>query len=161
MKTSNVTLIIITIILIAMQSVAYGDTGLSYGETVKLIKTTMADNPSDYRKESYGAIQFDRCRLDYSVAGTYPVGDLYDFKFSAIDFSSLDPRTSKTGNDYTPFIILSFTNYFTSRDSYRELQQRTLVVNLSSEEKAAVLFKAFLHLGELCRGGGMAVAHNP
>lgn len=161
MKNTNITLLVTIIVFWALQSIAYCDSGLSYEETVKLIKTTMADNPSDYRKERYGAIQFDKCRLDYGVAGTYPVGDLYDFKFSAIDFSSLDPRTSKTGNDYTPFIILSFTNYFSARDSYRELQLRTLVVNLSSEEKAAVLFKAFLHLGELCHGGGMAVAHNP
>ncbi len=160
-KTKNIILLVVTIVLLAMQSIAYCDGGLSYAETVNLIKTTMVDNPSEYRKESYGTIKFDKCSLDYSVAGTYPVGDLYNIKYSTIDFSSLDPQESKTGNDYTPFIVLSFNNYFTSQDGYRELKLRTLVVNLSSEEKAEVLFKAFLHLGELCRGRGLTVAHNP
>jgi len=160
-KTNNITFLVVTIVLLAMQSIAYCDSGLSYDETVSLIKATMVDNPSDFRKESSGAINFDKCSLAYSVAGTYPVGDLYNIKFSAIDFSSLDPQESKTGNDYTPFIVLSFNNYFSSQDGYRQLKLRTLVVNLSSEEKAEVLFKAFLHLGELCRGRGMAVAHNP
>jgi len=140
-KINNITLLVVSIVLLAMQSSAYCDTGLSYAETVKLIKSTMEDSPSEYRKESYGAIKFDGCRLDYSVAGTYPVGE-------------------KTGNDYTPFIILSFENYFDSRDGYQELQLRNLVVNLASEEKAAVLVKAFLRLGELCRTHGMAVVHN-
>jgi len=159
-KINNITLLVVSIVLLAMQSSAYCDTGLSYAETVKLIKSTMEDSPSEYRKESYGAIKFDGCRLDYSVAGTYPVGDLYNIRFSAIDFSSLNPQGSKTGNDYTPFIVLSFENYFDSRDGYQELQLRNLVVNLASEEKAAVLVKAFLRLGELCRTHGMAVVHN-
>lgn len=161
MKSKNSSLLIGTILLLAMQGIAYCDSSLSYSETVRLIKTTMMDSPSDYRKESYGAIIFDRCSLDYSVAGTYPVGDLYNIKFSNIDFSSLDPREAKTGNDYTPFIILGFENYFTSRDSDQELQLRNLVINLSSEKKAEVLFKAFLRLGEICRGDGMVAAHNP
>ena len=161
MKTKNIALFVVTIVLLAIQSIAYCDSGLSYAETVRLIKTTMVDNPSDFRKESYGTVKLDKCSLEYSVAGTYPVGDLYNIKFSNIDFSSLDPQAATTGNDYTPFIILGFNDYFTTRDGYQELKLRTLVVNLSSEEKAAVLFKAFLHLGELCRGGGVAVAHNP
>jgi len=160
-KTNNITFLVVTIVLLAMQSNAYCDSGLSYDETVRFIKTTMVDNPSDYRKESYGVVNLDKCSLDYSVAGTYPVGDLYNIKFSTIDFSSLDPQESKTGNDYTPFIILSFNNHFTSTDGYRQLKLRTLVVNLSSEEKAEVLFKAFLHLGEICRGRGVAISHNP
>lgn len=127
---------------------------MNYAQTVDLIKTTMEASPSAYRKESYGAIKFDDCRLDYSVAGTYPVGDLYNIKFTGIDFSSLDPAGAKTGNDYTPFIIVSFAHYFTASDGHQELQQRNLVVNLDSEEKAAVLLKAFLHFGEICRGGG-------
>jgi len=159
-KINSITRLVVTIVLLAMQSVAYCDSGLSYAETVRLIKTTMVDNPSDYRKESYGTINFDKCSLAYSVAGTYPVGDIYNIKFSTIDFSSLDPQESKTGKDYTPFIVLSFNDYFKANDGSQELKLRTLVVNLCSEEKAEVLFKAFLHLGELCRGREVTVAHN-
>ena len=161
MKTKNIILFVVTIILLSMQSIAYCAGGLSYTETVSLIKTIMVDNPSDYRKESYGTVKFDQCSLEYSVAGTYPVGGLYNIKFSNINFSGLDPQEAKTGNDYTPFILLSFNDYFTSMDGYQELKLRTLVVNLSSEEKTEELFKAFLHLGELCRGRGVTAAHIP
>ena len=98
MKTKDITLLVVTIVLLAMQSIAYCDGGLSYEETVRLIKTTMVDYPSDFRKESYGTVKLDKCSLEYSVAGTYPVGDLYSIKFSNIDFSSLDPQAATTGN---------------------------------------------------------------
>jgi hypothetical protein len=110
----------------------------------------MASSTSDYRKEKYGSITFDKCILDYSVSGRYPVGDLYNMKFSSIDFSSLNYQASKAGHDYTAFIILNFNNYIQYKDDVKSLKIRTIVVNVFSDEKAQLLFKAFLHLGELC-----------
>jgi hypothetical protein len=159
-RTNNITLLIVALVLLTLPGIASCGDSRSYTETVNFIRTTMADYPSEYRKETYGPITFASCRLDYSVAGAYPVGDLYDIKFTGIDFSTLDPREAKTGNDYTPFIILSFKNHFTSRDGYQELKLRNLVINLSSEAKAAELYRAFLHLGALCSCQGRAVDHN-
>jgi hypothetical protein len=110
----------------------------------------MANSTSDYRKESYGYIRFDKCSLDFNVLGTYPVGDLYNIKFNTIDFSSLNARVSKAGHDYTAFIILNFNNSFQFKDQFRDLSIHTVVVNVSTDEKAQLLFNAFLHLGELC-----------
>jgi hypothetical protein len=110
----------------------------------------MANNTSYARKENYGYIRFNKCSLDYNVMGTYPVGDLYNIKFSNIDFSSLNDRLSKTGHDYTSFIILNFTNDIRLKDNTKELNIHTVVVNVSTDEKAQELFDAFLHLGKLC-----------
>jgi hypothetical protein len=129
---------------------AYCDDELSYDDTVNLIKSTMAGSTSGYRKETYGYIRFNKCSLDYKVSGTYPVGDLYTIQFSNIDFSSLNPQVSKAGHDYTAFIILNFTNSLQFKDDFKDLTIHTVVVNVSTDEKAQILYKAFLHLGELC-----------
>ena len=150
MKVKNIISALATILFIASSSIAYCDNELSYEDTINLIKETMANSTSAYRKESYGYIRFDKCSLDYNVMGTYPVGDLYDIKFSNIDFTSLNYQASKAGHDYTPFIILNFNSSFKCKDEFNELTIHTLVVNVSSDEKAQVLYKAFLHMGQLC-----------
>ena len=149
-KIKNIILITTTIFFFLFSGIAYCDNELSYDDTVNLIQKTMASSSSDYRKESYGYINLNKCRLDYNVFGTYPVGDLYNIKFSNIDFSSLNYQISKAGHDYTAFIILNFNNSFQSKDDLKTLTIRTVVVNVSTEENAQILFKAFLHLGELC-----------
>ena len=150
MQKKNIVSIMAAIFFLLISGVAYCDNGLSYDDTVNLIKETMANSTSDYRKESYGHIRFDKCRLDYNLSGTYPVGDLYKMKFSNIDLSSLNYRLSKAGHDYTAFIILNFNNSIQYSDEIKELKINTIVVNVSTDEKAQILFKAFLHLGELC-----------
>lgn len=151
MKRGSITSLIITFIFLLVTRNACCMDELSYDDTVNFITETMANNTSDARKESYGYIKIDKCILDYNVMGTYPVGDLYDLKFSNIDFSSLDDQLSKTGHDYTAFIILNFKNQFQFKGDSKELNIRTVVVNVSSDEKAQKLFDAFLHLGKLCR----------
>lgn len=150
MKNNYLPLIMATALLLVSNGVAYCDNLLAYEETVTLIKETMLSSTSDLRKESYGSIKFDKCSLNYSVSGTYPIGELYDINFSNIDFSSLRQRESKTGHDYTAFIILNFNNYFRSKSDFKNTTNRTMVINVSTDEKAQLLFKAFLHLGELC-----------
>jgi hypothetical protein len=150
MKIKNIISIMVTILFLLINGNAHCDNGLSYDDTVYLIKKTMVDSTSDYRKESYGYIRFNKCSLDYNVSGTYPVGDLYNIKFSNIDFASLNYKESRVGQDYTDFIILNFNNYVRYNDNVKDIPIRTVVVNISTDEKAQLLFKAFLHLGELC-----------
>jgi len=150
LKLKIIISIIVTFSFLLFSGIAYCDSGLSYDDTVNLITKTMVSSTSDYRKETYGYIRFDKCSLDYNVFGTYPVGDHYNIKFSNIDFSSLNYQVSKTGHDYTAFIILNFKNAFQIKDDFKELTVHTVVVNVSSDEKAQILFKAFLHLGKLC-----------
>jgi hypothetical protein len=142
---------ILTIFLsLSLSGNSYCYDGPSYEETVTAIKDTMTGSPSSARKESYGYIRFDKCLLDYKVSGTYPAGGLYDIKYSDVDFSTLNYQVSKVGHDYTAFIILNFDGYFQSKGEPADLTIRTLVVNVSDDERAQLLFKAFLHLGELC-----------
>ena len=150
MKVKYIISITAAVLFLSIIGNAHCDNELSYDDTVKLIKETMANSTSDYRKESYGYIRFDKCSLDYNVSGTYPAGDLYKMKFSNIDLSSLNYRSSKAGHDYTAFIILNFNNSIQYSDEFKELKINTVVVNVSTDEKAQILFKAFLHLGELC-----------
>jgi hypothetical protein len=149
-KIQNILSIAAAVLFLLVSDIAHCDNEPSYDDTVNLIKETMAGSTSDYRKERYGYIKFDKCSLDYSVSGMYPVGDLYNMKFSNIDFSSLNYQESKTGHDYTAFIILNFKNYVQYKDDVKSLKIRTIVVNVFSDEKAHLLFKAFLHLGKLC-----------
>lgn len=141
----------VTIILVLLiNGIAYSDDERLYDDTVKLIQETMANSTSDYRRETYGYININKCIMDYNVSGTYPVGDLYNIKFSNIDFSSLNYQVSKVGHDYTAFIILNFSKDLYSKNYNQDLTIRTVVVNVSTDEKAQLLFKAFLQLGELC-----------
>jgi len=71
-------------------------------------------------------------------------------KFANSDFSSLNDQVSKTDHDFTAFIILNFRNNLRYKDDSKELTIRTVVVNVSSNQKAQKLFDAFLHLGALC-----------
>lgn len=145
---------ITTVILLSFNNKAYCDTDLSYEDTVNLITEAMVNNVSDVRKESYGYIRFDKCGLEYNVLGTYPIGDLYNINYSNIDFSSLNYQSSKAGYDYTGFIILNFNNDIKLKEYFRELTVRTIVVSVSTAEKAQLLFKTFLHLGKLCGAPG-------
>ena len=149
--------VVAAIIAVSLHGIAYCETGPSYEDTVKLITQTMAASTSDARKETYGTINFTKCRLDYNVSGTYPVGELYNIKNHNIDFSSLNPQMSKTDHDYTPFIVLNFDSYFIVKDDFKDMAIRTLVVNVSTDEKTQILYKAFLHLGELCASSKSSV----
>ena len=137
--------------LLAIGTAAYCDSGRSYDATVEVIQKTMIGSDSGIRKESYGYIRFDKCIMEYNVRGTYPVGELYNLKFSNIDFSSLNPAGCKIGHDYTDFVILDFDTYLKRTDNSTDMMIRSIVINASPDEKTELLFKAFLHLGELCR----------
>ena len=150
MKFKKIVSTIAAILSLSANGIACCDDGLSYEDTAKSINETMASSISAYRKENYGYIKLDKCRLDYNVSGTYPAGTLYNIKYSDIDFSSLNYQNSKTGNDYTAFIILNFNNYLYYKANDNVIRIRTVVINVSDDESAQTLFKAFLHLGELC-----------
>ena len=150
MKRNNFISLLIAFLFLSVTCNAYCTNELSYDDTVNIITETMANSTSYARKESYGNIRFNNCILDYNVMGTYPVGDLYNMKFTNIDFSSLNDQESKTGHDYTAFILLNFRNNVQYKDDIKELTISTVVVNVSTDEKAQILFDAFLHLGKLC-----------
>jgi hypothetical protein len=151
MKNKITASILTAMALLVMGTTAYCDNGLSYDATVDVIKKTMIGSDSGIRKESYGYIRFDKCTMEYNVRGTYPVGELYDLKFSHIDFSSLNAAGCKIGHDYTDFVILDFDTPLTRTDNSKDMMIRSVVFNASPEEKTESLFKALLHLGELCR----------
>jgi len=150
MQIKNIITILATFSSLCISGIAYCDDELSYDDTVDLIQKTMVGSASDVRMESYGYIRFDKCSLDYKVSGTYPAGGLYDIKFSNIDFSSLNYKESSVGHDYTAFMMLNFKNAFQSKYDSKEISIHTAVINVSNDEKAQILFQAFLHLGELC-----------
>ncbi|MDR3578867.1 MAG: hypothetical protein P4L44_02765 [Oryzomonas sp.] len=150
MKHVNIIPVIVAILLLSMSCVAYGDNGLSYDDTVNLIKKTMPSNTSVARQESYEYIKIDNCILEYKVFGTFPVGTPYEIKFSGIDFSSLNNHQSKVGSDYTDFIILNFDKPAIYRINGTDLPIHTVVINTFDDKSKTMLFNAFLHLGELC-----------
>ncbi|QEM68800.1 hypothetical protein FO488_11950 [Geobacter sp. FeAm09] len=149
-KTKSIMAVMVPLLMFFSSNNCYSGNSLSQDETVDLIKETMVKNTSVSRKESYGYINFNKCLFEYKVSGTYPVGDLYNIKFSNMDFSSLNYELSKTGHDYTAFIILRFNNNITFKDDFKELTVNTIVVNTFDDAAAQTLFDAFLHLGELC-----------
>lgn len=132
---------------------AHCEQKLSYEETVDLIKKTMASSTSVERQESYGYIRLENCIMDYKVSGTYPVGDTYNINYSNLNFSGLNQQRSKAGHDYTSFIILNFDKQIEAKSNNEILKIHTVVVNVSDDVKAAILFKAFSDLGKLCRAG--------
>jgi len=146
----NIMTIMAAVIILLNSAPVYCDGGPSYGDTVSLIKNLMAGKTSEARKESYNYVRFDQCRLEYNVLGTFPAGGLYDIKYSGLDFSTLNYGVSKAGHDYTAFIILNFGSTLHAKDRDRDLTIRTVVVNVSDDENAQILYRAFLHLGELC-----------
>ena len=150
MKLKNVISMLVMLSLVTITGIAYGDNKLSYDETVSLIKETMVNGTSEARKESYDYIRFNECLMDYNVLGTYPSGGLYNLAFHNIDFSSLNYQASKVAVDYTSFIILNFNKYLQSTDAMKVLNIRTVVINVSDDEKAMILFEAFSNLGKLC-----------
>jgi hypothetical protein len=152
-KIKNCITVIVTIVFLSISGTGYCDSGLTYYDTVNLIKKLLPDISSDARKESYGYITFSDCTLDYNVSGTFPTGALYNIKYSNIDFSSLNYQVSKVGFDNSHFIILNFNNSFNYRMASDELTVRTVVIDAASNEQAQTLFTAFLHLGELCGAG--------
>lgn len=150
MKLVNIMFIIVVIFILSMGCNAYCDDEFSYDETVSLINKTMVSNASIARQESYDYIKIDKCILSYRVFGIFPVGTPYDVKFSGIDFSSLNYHQSKIGRDYTDFIILNFKQPAIYRIDAADISIHSVVINVSDDKSAKVLFKAFLHLGELC-----------
>jgi hypothetical protein len=151
MKNKIIASILTTMTLLLVGATAYCDSELSYDETVNVITKTMIGSDSGIRKENYGYIRFDKCSMEYNVLGTYPVGELYNLKFSNIDFSSLNTAGCKTGNDYTDFVILDFNTPLTRTDNGKDMMIRSIVINASPDDQTKLLFKSFLHLGELCR----------
>lgn len=146
----NIVSILVTILSIVLSGVAYCDNIPSYDDVANNIEEIMINNPSEARKERYGYVHINNCRMDYNVLGTYPVGELYNIKYSNMDFSNINYKLSRTGHDYTSFLILKFNNDIKYNDGIKELAVRTVVINIASDEKARELFKAFQQLGELC-----------
>ena len=142
--------VIATVMLLSMNGIGHCDSGLAYNDTVDLIKKILPGISSEVRKESYGSLRFNKCILDYSVSGTFPVGTLYNIAYSNIDFSSLNYNVSKVGVDSSHFIILNFNAPFNYKTQSDERTVSTVVIDAASYEQAQTLFKAFLHLGELC-----------
>ena len=122
----------------------------SYEEITKIITSTMRSSLSVARKESYSSIKFDTCKLEYTVSGTYPSGGLYTIKFSDLDFTALNLNNSKTGQDYTDFIILNFNKKFSYKSDIDNLMVGTTVINAADNEGAQTLFTAFFQLGTYC-----------
>ena len=149
---------IVAAVLMMISTSAYGAVA-SYEEITKIIDSTMRSSLSVARKESYGAIKFDRCKLEYTVSGTYPSGGLYTIKFSDLDFTSLNVNNSKTGQDYTDFIILNFNRKFSYKSDIDNLMVATTVINAADNEGANTLFKAFSLLGTFCGAQKSAEAH--
>lgn len=142
--------IILVIVFLSMSCIAYGDNELSYDDTVNMIRKTMSGNTSVARQERYEYIKIDKCILDYKVFGTFPVGTQYEIKFSGIDFSSLNFHQSKIGHDYTDFIMLNFNKPAIYGINGTDIPIHTVVINTFDDKSSKMLFKAFLHLGELC-----------
>lgn len=155
MKINAIIALVSMTCFLSSSKLSYCDSGLSYDDTVALIKKTMANNTSSYRQESYGYIKFDRCGLEYEVAGKYPVGSTYNIKYSGIDISSINPRESKVGHDYTAFLILSFKSYLEYNTGSNSLRVKTIVINASDDGATQKLLAAFLHLGQLCNPRGL------
>ena len=140
---------IVGAVLLMMSAVGYSGAA-SYEEITKTIASTMRSSLSAARKESYGSITFDTCKFAYTVSGTYPSGGLYTIKFSDLDFTALNLNNSKTGQDYTDFIILNFNKKFSYKSDIDTLMVGTTVINAADNEGAQTLFTAFSQLGKLC-----------
>ena len=118
-----------TIFFLSSNGSGYCNSGLTYNDTVALIKQLLPGISSDVRKESYGFIRFNGCILDYNVSGFYPVGTPYNITFSNIDFSSLDYQKSKTGVDSSHFVLLVFNNSFDYKTDSIDRKVSTVVIH--------------------------------
>ncbi|GFO68424.1 hypothetical protein GMLC_20030 [Geomonas limicola] len=134
-------------------SVAFAQPAPTLEETARYLERAMAGGTSEPRKESYRYVRADGCTLTYNVLGTYPSGGLYDITYRDLDFSSLDPAESRFGHDYTSFVMLYFDKPVRYQQGGEELKIRTVVVNVSDDERAGQLFEAFLRLARLCSAG--------
>ena len=155
-KIKHCITLIATFLFLSICGTGYCDNGLSYNDTVKLIKELMPNISSNIRKESYGYINFHECILDYNVSGTFPVGTPYDIKYSNIDFSSFNHEVSKVNdskNDPSNFIIVNFNNSINYVTASNDFPVHTIVIDAASYGQAQTLFKLFKHLGELCSVG--------
>ena len=146
----NLVSILTAVLLLLSSAIGCCAGDASYEETVSTIKSVMAGSTSDARKESYNYIRIDKCTLEYNVLGTFPSGGLYNIKYSGMDFSGLKYQGSKAGHDYTAFVVLNFKKELHAKDDSKDLAIRTVVVNVSDDASAQVLYRAFLQLGELC-----------
>lgn len=138
-----------TLFIVLNSCLAYCEQNISYQNTVDLIKKTMTSSTSVARQESYGYIRLENCIMDYNVSGTYPVGDTYNINYSSLNFSGLNQHLSKAGHDYTSFITLNFDKQIESKSNNEILNIHTVVVNVSNDAKAAILFNLIsknLHL---------------
>lgn len=146
----NIIAIMTAVLLLLGSTIGHCAGEASYDETVSTILKTMAGSTSEARKESYNYIRIDKCTLEYNVLGTFPSGGLYNIKYSGLDFSGLKYQGSKAGHDYTAFVTLNFKNDLHAKDGSKDLAIRTIVVNVSDDAGAQVLYQSFLQLGELC-----------
>ncbi|QXE92956.1 hypothetical protein [Geomonas subterranea] len=120
-------------------------------QTSDFIAATMMNSTSSARKESYQSVSFQGCRLDYTVSGTYPSGGLYTIRFRDLDFASLDAAGSKTGQDYTDYVVLRFQKPFSYQSLTDTLAVSTTVINVADREAAQSLLEASLRLAGQCR----------
>ncbi|QWV94489.1 hypothetical protein KP004_04700 [Geomonas oryzisoli] len=120
-------------------------------QTAAAIVATMSSSTSSARKESYQSIDFNGCRLSYTVSGTYPSGGLYTIKFQDLDFSALDVAACRSGQDYTDYVVLRFKKPFSYRSLTDTLSVSTTVINVADPEAAQTLLEGFVRLAEQCR----------
>lgn len=141
--------IIAALSMLLLATVSYGSDA-TYEELTKMVVSTMGNNLSAARQESYGPIKFDKCTFEYTVSGVYPSGGLYTIRFSDMDIASLNPGNSKAGYDYTSFVILNFDKEFSYKSAIDDIKVRTTVINTADDAAAQTLFAAFSRLGKLC-----------
>ncbi|MBJ6726705.1 hypothetical protein [Geomesophilobacter sediminis] len=158
MLRRTIALSLVSLLSLSAVPLARAENTGSYPETVAAIERIMNCSKSPVRNDTYPYLRFQNCRLDYVVSGTYPVGTPYTLSFTGLDFSGLNPAESRTGHDYTAFVLLYFGTPFTYRDDVQEIKVRSTVVNVANDKDAAALLKAFFRLGELCRENGRDAA---
>jgi hypothetical protein len=141
---------IVVVSLLSITNFAYCDSGSSYEESVAQVRETMTFHTSLFRQESYGYIEFDNCKLNYNVVGMYPAGGPYNIKYNNIDLSTFNPTQSKTGHDYTAYVVLNFDKNLEYRSTVNTLQIRTIVINVSDDQASQTLLNGFTRLGQLC-----------
>ncbi|GFO61361.1 hypothetical protein GMST_36860 [Geomonas silvestris] len=151
MKLKKIALVLL--VQLFCSAVAYAQADPTLEETARYLESTMAGGTSEARKESYRYVRVDACSMTYNVLGTYPSGGAYDITYQDLDFSALEPGESRFGHDYTSFVMLYFNKPVRYQQRGQELKIRTVVVNVSDDERAGQLFAAFLRLARLCSAG--------
>ncbi|GFO55427.1 hypothetical protein GMSM_24340 [Geomonas sp. Red276] len=124
-----------------------GEPGID--QLTREIADLMGSNTSTFRNESYGYIEFDKCLMRYSVSGTV-VGNDYTYKYDNINFANLDLKESREGEDYSPYIVLSFDSKIAMTGTFNR-EVTTVVIGAANREGSKKLFGLFTKLGNLCK----------